>query len=363
MRAGAAGQVGGEGGGSGAGWAIRAGAALVLSALALGLAAAAPAPAAATATTPAADSAETWYAAPTLKRLFRSHTSYEFGNPLDRRVSPLSRLEFPLNSWWGGVRLGARGPRLGLELEFLAALHGQDDIGTMRDSDWDDENHTRVKTIYSESHTKLKESFTLDAKAAFSLREDLGLPAWLDLRPLLGVRWQRFTLVTHDGWQQQLEADPASPEGLAWGDYQPLPGDGIWFRQQYVHAYAGLMLTADLGRLGLGGPDRPGSGWQVSLQGDLAQVWGDNLDRHLLRAGNRETRERTQGYAWHTALSLRAPLWSWGSLTLTGDYLFIRTTGEHNLTDDAHGIDFTFDYGVMVWSQQMSLSLALEIPF
>lgn len=309
--------------------------------------------------TSAAVSEDIWYAAPTVKRLFRSHTSYEFGNPLDRRISPLSRLEFPLNSWWGGVRLGARGPKVGFDLELLAALPGQDDVGAMRDSDWEDGDRPKVKTVYSESQTRLRDSLNLDAKAAISLRENLSLPAWLDLRPLIGVRWQRFNFVTHDGWQQQLEA------GLAWGAYQPLPGDGISFQQQYIHAYAGLLLSADLARLGLAhlGLGRPGQGWEVSLQGDLAQVWGQNRDHHLLREGFRITQESTEGWAWHTALCLRAPLWSWGSLALTGDYLFITTTGDHTLTNDPQDLYYNFDYGVKVWSQQMGLSLALEIPF
>ncbi|MFZ5586762.1 MAG: omptin family outer membrane protease [Thermodesulfobacteriota bacterium] len=304
-------------------------------------------------------SEEIWHIAPTLKRLFRSHTSYQFGNPFERQINPLSRLEFPLDSWWGGLRLGAWGPRFGLELELLAALPGQDDLGAMRDSDWENAENPQVKTVYSESKTRLRDSLNLDAKAAVSLREALPLPAWLDLRPLVGLRWQRFNFVTHDGWQRQLESDPAAPAGESWS-YMPLPGDGISFRQEYLHAYAGLLLTADLARLGLG---RPGQGWRASLQGDLAQVWGQNRDHHLLRPGLRVTQERTQGYAWHTAMSLRAPLWSWGSLSLTGDYLFIRTTGDHNLSSTEPEIDLTFDYGVKVWSQQMGLSLALEIPF
>jgi hypothetical protein len=37
------------------------------------------------------------------KTLFNSHTSYEFGNPLDPIYSPLSRLEFSLDSAWAGT--------------------------------------------------------------------------------------------------------------------------------------------------------------------------------------------------------------------------------------------------------------------
>lgn len=302
---------------------------------------------------------EHWFLAPQVKRLFRSHTSFQFGDPSQRQLNPLSRLEFPLGSWWGGLNLGLEGPRFRLELGLLTAIPDQDDIGVMRDSDWEDTKRPKVTTTYSESTVKLKNSLDFKAKLSMSLREHLPTPSWLDVRPLLGVRWQKFVFVTHDGIQQNQIDDPASPEfGTGWS-YMSLPGDIIWFRQEYLHAYIGLMLNADLSGGGLG---QLGRGWQASLQGDLAQVWGENRDRHLLRQGNRVTTERTQGYAWHTALTLKAPLWSWGSLLLSGDYLYIYTNGDHTMSLDGQP-DETWDYGVKVWSQQAGLSLSLEVPF
>jgi hypothetical protein len=293
-----------------------------------------------------------WFLAPKVKRLVRSYTSFQFGNPLQHQLNPLSRLEFPLNSWWGGVNLGVEGPRYRLEVELLAALPGQDDIGVMRDSDWEEPDHPQVTTTYSETTVKLKDSFNLDGRFSMSLRNELSTPAWLDLRPLFGVRWQRYVFVTRDGVQQTLENDGS------WS-YEPLRGETLWFRQQYLHAYLGLMLTADLGRLGLG---KPGHGWRVSLQGDLAHVWGENRDRHLLRQ-DRVTTERTEGYAWHAALNLRAPLGGWGALVMSADYMYIQTKGDHTLDYPSRGINYTFDYGVKVWSQQIGLSLSLEVPF
>ena len=330
------------------------GMALLLGSLTLGAASAR-----ASEPSPGDDEAMGFFLAPQIKRFLRSHTSYQFGNPYEVNLNPLSRLEFPLNSWWAGASLGLRGPRNSLELELLAALPDQEDLGQMRDSDWEDDKHPKVRTIYSESATKLKDSFTLDAKVTHSLGEALGLPSWLDLRPLVGVRWQRFVFVTHDGMQQNLVSAPGDPGGEQW-EYQALPGDGILFRQEYQHAYAGLLLAADLGRLGLG---RPGAGWRASVQADLAQVWGQNRDHHLLRSGTRLTEERTQGYAWHTALSLRAPLWSWGALVGAWDYMIIQTRGEHTLSSTEPEMLLTFDRGVEVWSRQMSWSLALEVAF
>jgi len=299
-----------------------------------------------------------WFLAPKVKRLFRSYTSYEFGNPFQRQLNPISRLEFPLNSWWGGAVLGVEGPRYRFELELLAALPGQDDIGVMRDSDWEDENHPKVTTTYSESTVKLKDSFTLDGKVSMSLRSELSAPVWLDVRPLLGVRWQRFVFLAKDGTQQELDYDPSSPDYGTWS-CSSLGGEGIWFRQDYLQAYLGLLFTVDLGRLGLG---KPGGGWQARLQGDLAHVWGENRDRHLLRR-DRVTTQRTKGYAWHTALSLRAPVANWGALVMSADYMYIQTKGDHTLDVPSMEINETWDYGVKAWSQQISLSLSLEVPF
>lgn len=300
----------------------------------------------------AASDAGGWYVSPQIKRLTNSHTSYEFGDPTQRELSPLSRLEFPLNSWWGGLGLGYKGPRYTLGLTLLTSLPDQDDIGVMRDSDWEDPARSKLKTTYSESTVKLKNSLDLDGKLSVSVARELGLPAWLDLRPLMGVRWQRFVFLAHDGVQQNMESNGQ------WSFY-PLEGDGIWFRQQYLHAYAGVALSADLGGLGLGAM---GQGWKLEMQADVAHVYGENYDRHLLR-GDRYTTERTQGYGLHGSLGLRAPVFSWGSLVLSGDYLVIETRGEHYWKEAAVHAEENWDYGVRVWSRQASLSLALEVPF
>ena len=307
---------------------------------------------------PGGDEAMGFFLAPQIKRFLRSHTSYQFGDPEQANLNPLSRLEFPLNSWWAGVNLGLKGPRTSLELELLAGLPDQDDLGVVRDSDWEDPNRPKLRTTYSETTTKLKESFTLDAKVSHGVGDKLGLPAWLDLKPLLGVRWQHFVFTGGPGMQQSMVYQGGQPTYDQW-EYYSLPQDTFWFRQEYLHAYIGAQVCLDLGRLGLG---RPGAGWRASLQADLAHVWGENRDRHLLR-GERKTEERTQGYAWHTGLSLRAPLWDRGALVASGDYLIIRTSGEHRWTQPEEGVDETWDYGVEVWSRQMSWSLALEIDF
>src|SRR5512138_1097333 len=58
----------------------------------------------------------------TVQRLVASHTSYEFANPFPPNQTPLSRLEFPLDSWWAGAELRADFSRFTVGLEALTNL-------------------------------------------------------------------------------------------------------------------------------------------------------------------------------------------------------------------------------------------------
>ena len=63
--------------------------------------------------------ADSWEVGLRVKRLFKSHTSYEFGNPFPPGQVPLSRLEFPLDSWWAGVEARRNFPRWSIGLQAL----------------------------------------------------------------------------------------------------------------------------------------------------------------------------------------------------------------------------------------------------
>ncbi|MBI5523680.1 MAG: omptin family outer membrane protease [Desulfarculus sp.] len=305
---------------------------------------------------PAEAPAEGFYVAPKVRRLLSSHTSYQFGNPLERQVNPLSRLEFPLDSWWGGLEVGFAHPHYSWRLEAMTNISRDLDGGRMKDSDWDDASRPGVKTIYSESWCRLKPSLTLDGSVDYSLRQHVALPRGLDLRPVIGLRYQRYTFETYDGVQTELGQQDT------WGPGVFLGGEGIWFRQEYLHSYLGLRLSQgfDLPQA-LVGPGRRG---ELFLQGDWAYVVGDNRDHHLKRTGDRITQEHTTGDAWHAALGLKLPLGDVAYLNLTGDYLRIRTTGTHTLYNSGVGLSepLSFDYGVEAWSDQYSLTLSLEIP-
>ncbi|MBW1784632.1 MAG: omptin family outer membrane protease [Deltaproteobacteria bacterium] len=280
-----------------------------------------------------------------VRRLLDSYTSYEFGNPFPPYQAPLSRLEFPFDSWWGGVELKAGFPRFSLGLEALRSLSSEAD-GKMSDSDWDDDEYPDFRSIYSESECHIDPSYMIKIDADLKVSDWLGLPSSLDLRPVIGFRWQHFRLVTHDG-VQYTEGDPPTP----------LPGNGIRFTQTYRQYFIGLKSDLDLTRY------IPLHRFTLLVQVDWAYVQGDNEDHHLLRAGERFTFEDTRGQAWHGLLGLKAGVSENLTLGLEFDFLWLSTTGSHRMVNDPFGIDFTFHHGVKVWSRQTSLSLSLQYAF
>ncbi len=279
---------------------------------------------------------------------FSSSTSYEFGNPYPPYQIPLSRLEFPLNSWWIGASARRNFSRFSVGLEAMRNLTGKMD-GKFLDSDWEDEEHPSIRSIYSESSCRMEPSYLVRANADLKLGDWLGLPVWFDARPVAGFSWQRFSLVTYDGTQYSH-----SPDGVI---IDNLPGDGINFEQTYWLVFAGLKTTFDLGK-----PLRL-SKLRLSLQADWAYVKAQNEDYHLLRAGKRLTYDHTTGDAWHGAASVEIGLTQNLSATIGLDYLRITTTGTHRMVNEPFGIDFSFDHGVSVWSQQTSFTAGLTYSF
>jgi len=132
-----------------------------------------------------------------LKRYFGSHTSYEFGNPEFRRSFS----------------------RFSAGLEVLRSVSGESD-GSFKDSDWDDDTQPSVKNVYSESQSRIEPSYMVRGDVDLKVADWLGLPAGFDLRPVVGVRWQRLELLAHDGVQVYPAPGDDTPPN-------PLPGDII----------------------------------------------------------------------------------------------------------------------------------------
>ena len=287
-----------------------------------------------------------WVLEARIRKYVNSHTSYEFGNPFPPHQVPLSRLEFPLDSIWGGLEVRRSFNRFSAGVEFLTSFRDQE-TGRFKDSDWDDDAEPALLTIYGETNCRLEPSYQVRADLDMQVADLLGLSGRFDLRPVIGLRRQRFSLVAHDGAQ----VDVYGPGVLL------LPGDSIAFEQKWSQYFVGLKFGYDFGpKFGL-------HRLKLGTQLDWGEVDGENEDRHLLRVGNRVTTENTDGHAWHGMLGIVAGLTKIIDLGLEVDYLRIKSTGTHRLQNDLFDLDFSFSNGVTVWSEQTSIIVKLAYRF
>ena len=296
----------------------------------------------------AADSGD-WSVDLVSKRYTGSHTSFEFGNPEPPWQAPLSRLEFPTNAWFGGVAVTGQFDRFALSGEVLRNISSSSS-GVFKDSDWTGEIvPPSIKDVYSEASTHIEPSYMARLDVDMRVSDWIGFAEGLDIRPLIGVRWQDLNFVAHDG----VQSYPAQPS-LGVDHY---PGDAIRFNQTYWQYFLGARMAYDLGSQ----VDLPGL--KLTSQLDWAYVKGDNRDHHLLRPGRRITYEDTRGSAWHAIVGLAAPLAQDWNLGLSFEYLRIESTGTHRWTDSQANGDLSWDHGVKVWSEQKSVNLKLQYVF
>jgi len=279
--------------------------------------------------------------------LFNSHTSFEFGNPFPPYQAPLSRLEFPLDSLWGGIELRFSHPRFSISGELLTNAIG-DTNGRFKDSDWDDASNPTLKTIYSESSCRMEKSYMAKIDIDLEVSDWLKLPEWFSLRPVTGFRYQDFRMMTHDGIQ--FEPYSGTPP-------LDMPGNGIHFKQTYWQYFIGIRSNMDMEKLAR----LPAT--TLLMQLDWAYVEGSNEDHHLLRIGRRFTYEKTYGDAWHASVGLKKGLTKNLVLGFELDYLQIITKGNHRLVNEPLRIDFSFSNGVKVWSEQTNISLSIAYMF
>lgn len=288
-----------------------------------------------------------WRAELKTKVFFNSHTSYEFGNPDPPNQSPLSRLEFPLDSVWTGVELRKRVGRVSMGVEFLTSMADQES-GRFKDSDWAEDSAPDKLSDYGETDCRVRPSFQLGTDLDVEVADEVGMPSAFSLRPLLGFRWQRLRFMAHDGKQFGY-----SPEGNITYE-MPLPGNVISFRQDWYQTFLGARLGYEWRELPLL------HRLELTSQLDWGLALGRNKDLHLLR-GDRATKDRTTGSAWHMALGVNFGLTESLDLGVEAEYLNIESTGRHKMS---HG-QFTESWsdGVRVWSEQMSYTVNLGYRF
>ena len=283
-----------------------------------------------------------WYVDYRFRSLSSGRTSYEFGEP-PQEWTPLSRLDFSLDSLWQGLQFGVQREDWGVHLEYLVPIQ-KEVQGDLKDYDW---------TIPGADITDLGimrerwvEGHMLDFGVEFELfKRPFNLP--LDVWSTTGFRWQRYHLMCYDLAQYKYD-------NVWYPDPIRENGDVIGFNQQYYSYYLGGQLRSNLA-IGSLPPVR------LTFQGDWAYTEGNNVDHHLIREGDRYTIENTYGDTWHIGLTAEAPVRGWLSLGCQIDYLQTSTAGSHHLLNVPEGEDETWNYGVRAWAAQTWLTAFVRI--
>lgn len=288
-----------------------------------------------------------WEAEVGLQRFLMSHTSYEFGNPQKPFQQPLSRLEFPLNTWWIDLRLRRTCPRwsIGTRAGFSVAKNTD---GRMEDSDWENPNSPDTITTYSKSACRAEGNYLFRNDVDVNISDWLGLPKYFEIRPLFAFEFQRLSLMAHDGVQWDL----MNGTGVL-----SMQGDAIHFRQDYYMYQIGLKGVYDGFKIG------KHINIKAHGEADWGPVLGYNEDHHLLREGDRFTYEKTSGNSLYFAGGLDLVVAKTITIGITMDYLFIRSTGVHRFSNIPEQTDQTWSDGVRVWSDQTSLIARMGYSF
>ncbi len=282
-----------------------------------------------------------------LRWLTDSHTSYEFGTPdlPPAGWTPLSRLVFSMNSLWHGVGVGWERPGWKVHFEWLTPMQRRVQ-GDLEDYDWYPPNPDGSFTDLGVMRQRWTDAQMLDLAGQFRLLDrPLNLP--LEVWPGVGFRWQRLGLMASEPFQlKEFNVWQEEP----WAYY----GDVIAFKQEYFVGYVGGEIRATI------------EGWrlpplQVTFRGDWGWTDGYNIDHHLIREGDRYTKQSTHGDTWRVGLVFEALLRRCLSLGFEVDYLEISTKGRHHLINIPEDIDLTWDHGVRAWSNQTWLTAFVRL--
>ncbi|MBN2453346.1 MAG: omptin family outer membrane protease [Candidatus Omnitrophica bacterium] len=306
-----------------------------------------------------------------LQRYIVSHTSYEIGSTAPPYQEPISRLEFPLDTWWLQFELRRTCPRWSVGGKSGLSVARNID-GRMKDTDWLRIESPETVTTYSEGALRAEQNYLFRGDVDVNIADWLGLPPSFEIRPLFAFEFQRFSMMDHDGIQWEsgnysmdLDGDGDDDDGhmkpIADSDVldiQQLPGDTIHFRQDYYMYLVGLRGSCDL--------MKPCKYITVRLRGEAD--WGPALtyyeDHHLLREGDLFAYGKGQGNTLYFLAGLEMVLAKTVTIGIDMDYLSFRTTRATTwqINVPLHE-DQSWRNGVKMWSDQTSLIAHVSCAF
>jgi hypothetical protein len=270
-----------------------------------------------------------------IRKFINSFASYQF--PYAPGFVGQSRLEFPIDNWFAGVQFSKTYKSMSFNAELWWRLNENIAL-KMQDSDWEDGAYPLdQKTAFSQSQNRMPYGYLLDFNADW----EVPYGAVARLKPVVGVRYQKFHFIAGDGYQWALPLSSYPTE--------PLNGDVYDVSFTFLHFYIGAKSCLWLGPLG------------VTLQADYAWLKADQVDWHLLR-GLWTCTDTGSGYCWHLAASASLPVRNYVSLRLEGDFKrLIVADCSHSWYDQGDPLQSWS--GAKVWSDQQSVAGYAELRF
>ncbi len=279
-----------------------------------------------------------------VKRLVSSYTSYEFGLPEGAFTKPLSRLEFPVNTWWLNTDIRRTCPRWSAGARAGFSMN-RNSNNWMEDSDWDTVGNENTLICYSRSYCDVRKSFLFRGDVDVNISDWLRLPPSLEIRPLFAFQFQRFNCMGHDGIQWDYTGGGATS----------LAGNGISFRQDWYTYMIGARGAYSV-------HINKHVSVKLKTEADWGPAFGYNVDHHILR-GDRWTYEKTSGNSLYFLTGLDMTVAKTVTIGVGVDYLWIRTSGTHRWRDPTYGVDQSWSDGVNAWSDQLGLSAHASYAF
>ncbi|MCX5678941.1 MAG: omptin family outer membrane protease [Candidatus Omnitrophica bacterium] len=278
------------------------------------------------------------------KRYIASNTSYEFGDPGGAFTKPLSRLEFPINTWWLNFDLRRTCPRWSVGAKAGFSMN-RNSNGWMEDSDWATSGSDNILTNYSRSYCDIRKAFLFRGDVDVNISDWLRLPSSLEIRPLFAFQFQRFNPVAHNGVQWNYDD----------GSAMSLDGNAISFRQDWYTYMIGMRgaYSLDLNKH---------IAIKLKTEADWGPALGHNEDHHILR-GDRWTYENTSGNALYFLAGVDMTISKTITIGAGIDYLWIQTFGTHRWRDPSLPVDQSWSDGVKAWSDQLGLTMHASYAF
>lgn len=277
-----------------------------------------------------------------IRKFINSFASFQFPYVTGGVVlyDPLSRLEYPMDEWFIGLKSSQVTNYFSFNAEFWTRLNEW--VGArMQDSDWEDSTVApfvfppNQKTTFSQSKRRLPQGYLVDINVECAPFSVLGS----SLAVVVGWRWQHYLFRAYGpAWQYSLLGPPV---------FLP-PGDGLeadfYFKDWFYlggKGYFNFWL------------------FELTLQGDYGWLRAKMHDRHFLR-GDFQTIIDGHGHAWHLSATLAKAITN--SVNLRFEYDFKRLTTTRCTIEQIAPAFGPFPAG-KIWSDQQSIAGYAEFRF